>query len=161
MKKPISILLSLISIFCIAFALTGCGDETNELNGKFYLLKQTYDKGWLSESDLKSIACCYYDWYNFEENPYEGMFNSTEELSDATQTELKRTYLSQVARVPKGELDRVTINKCYGTYNGNVAVDISSNYVFFNQVVEKEYNVGGIIFKNFWQTKVLVYHTAI
>lgn len=160
MKKVVSILFSLILVICISFAFGGCGNQTIKVNGKFYSLEAAYNYGWLDESDLKSIACSYYDShsYQFEENPYSGMYTSFEELNKKMETEIKQAYLEQIVEFAAGDRDRVDIVRYYGTYNGNVVINIRSNYIFFDHIIEAEVLIGGVIFKNYWSGDFRVYH---
>lgn len=156
MKKILSVILAIISTISLAFAFGGCG--TVEVNGQYYYLKTAYDKGYLNEEDLKSIACDYYEWDpNFEENPYEGMFTSTEELTKKMGEELKQAYLEQIDKYPEGEISSVKIIRYYGTYNGNVVAYLASDSCIY-PVIEPETEIGGVIFKDFWAGKFLVYH---
>ena len=157
MKKIISIILALISVICVAFALGGCGD-TNEVRGEFYTLKEAYENGWLNEDDLKSIACGYYDKYKYEENPYGGYERPAEELSKEMENEIKQAYLNQIAKYPDVLLDKVEISRYYGKYNGNFVVSMYSQYFMCDIIVEPEFDIGGVIFKNFWQGEIRVYH---
>ncbi len=156
MKKIFSILLSLISVFCVAFAFTGC--NTPKVEGKFYTVKKAYDNGWLNVDDVKSIACCFYDYYN-RENPYSGAYKEpTEKLSNKKEKELKQAYLNQVDEKPDGSRNKVHIYKYYGTYSGNIVVDIWSDYFMCDIKYEEELDIGGIIFRNFCEGKISVYH---
>lgn len=93
MKKFLSILISIISVVFISFAFVGCDGEEIEVRGKYYDLEEAYENGWLTEDDLKSVSCKFNDtFYSYEENPYSGMFTSTEELSEEIQIELKKAY---------------------------------------------------------------------
>lgn len=158
MKKFISVLLSFISVISIAYAFTGCGNETIKVRGKFYTLEEAYNNGWLNEDDLKSIACGYYEWRKFEENPYIGMFDPHKELSKENEKELKQAYLVQIDNKPDGLLDKVEIRKYFGEYNRNLIVNMYSDYYMCDILVEPEFNIGGVIFKNFWQGDIRVYH---
>ena len=157
MKKFLSILLALISVICVSFAFGGCTDDTVVVRGQFYYLSQAYENGWLDGDDLESIAYCYYDSYNFEENPYSGKFTSTEELTAKMETELKQAYLEQIDEYPEGDRNYVYISFYFGTYNGNVAVRIHG-YNCFDPIYEEEYYVGGVLFKHFWPGNIRVYH---
>ena len=159
MKKFLLILLSLISVICIAFAFGGC-NKTIKITGTFYTMEKAYEKGYLSEDDLKSIACSYYDSHNFryEENPYSGMFTSTEKLTKKLETEIKQAYLEEIVKVRDGDRDRVDINRYYGTYNENIVIRIYCSYLYFDHAVEPEAEVGGVMFKDYWVGDFLVYH---
>ena len=157
MKKLISIIFTLISVVIVSFSLVGCG-ATVKVRGQYYKLSKAYDNGWLSVDDLESIACRYYDFYNFEENPYSGKFTLTEELTAKKEAELKQAYLEQIDKLPEGDREQVRIACYFGTYNGNVVVSISSVYFNCDIKVEEEFYIGGVLFKNFWQGDILVYH---
>lgn len=156
MKKLLALLLSLISVICIAFTLVGCGGI--EVRGQFCTLKQAYENGWLDEDDLKSIACGYYDFNNFEENPYSGLYKEpTENLSEDIINELKQAYLEQIDNEPEGLPEKVKISKYYGVYSGNIVVKMWSEY-FMCDIKIEDREIGGVIFKNFWQGEIRVYH---
>ena len=134
-------------------------DEPVEVRGELYTMEQAYENGWLTEDDLKSIACSYYDGtYLSNENPYSGMYTSTEELTEEMETEIKQAFLNQVVNFAEGNRDRVDIKRYYGTYNGNVVVTIASNYICFDHNIEPEAEVGGVIFKDYWAGYFKVYH---
>lgn len=159
MKKAVSYLFTLMTIFCFAFAFGGCSNEEIEVRGKYYTLEEAYENGWLSTEDLKSIACVYYDyWLIGEENPYKGMFISTEKLDKKTENELKQAYLNQIAKYPEGELDDVEINKCYGIYKENTIVDAWLKYTCIEPFPPIDKEIGGVEFKNYYPTKFWVYH---
>ena len=144
----------------IAFAFGGCNKEI-KITGAFYTMEKAYEKGWLNDDDMKSIAYSYYDSHNFgyEENPYSGMYTSTEKLTKKIETELKQAYLEQIAKVRDGDRNRVKIPNYYGTYNKNVVITITSNYIFACDFpIEDEAEIGGAIFKDYWDTHFMVYH---
>ena len=195
MKKILSIILTLMSVICIAFSFGGCGekqsgkqdneknrenqqtqgandkvdgdnnqsDEKIEVKGKFYILETAYENGWLSENDLKSIACGYYELYQFDiysdyENLYSGMFDPQGELSKEKEKELKQAYLNQIVKESELSTDGVTIQFYYGTFNGNTVVGVLCNYFDEDKTVIEEYVVGGVIFYSFTLDSILVYH---
>ena len=164
MKKILSISLLLISVVCIVFAFGGCGEERQKdvgdgAKGRFYTLKESYDNGWLDEDDVKSIACCYYDSYKYEENPYSGLYGEPKEgLSERTENELKQAYLEQKVRKPELSINGVYIKKYFGVYNGNYVISITSEYLKIDPIIEEEFYIGNVLFKNFWQGDILVYH---
>ena len=158
MKKFLSIFLSLISVICIAFSFGGC-NKTIKITGTFYTMEKAYENGWLNEDDLKSIACEAYDCNaNYPDNPYSGMFTSTEKLTKKLETEIKQAYLEEIAKVRDGDRDRVKISHYYGTYNNNVVITISSSYIFEDHFIESEAEVGGVVFKDYWAKYYMVYH---
>ena len=133
-------------------------DEPVEVRGKLYNLEQAYENGYLNEGDLKSVACSYYDCYFwFEENPYSGMYTSTEELTEEKETEIKQAYLEQNFAATDVYRDYVNIYHYYGTYNGNVVVGMESSYIRYDYfTVDKE--IGGVLFKDYWEEQFFVYH---
>ena len=163
MKRVLSIAFAIISVICLSFAFGGCSKkqiiEVEDKN-QFYTLKQSYNNGWLNKSDLKSIACCYYDWYKVE-NPYSGLYEEpTDELSTEVENEIKRIYIEKTVGDPELPIDDVKIRKYFGTYNCNIVFSINSDFVCIDPIVEKELKIGGVIFKNFWQGEILVYHIS-
>ena len=157
MKKFLSVILALVCVICVSFTFGGCNDDTVVVRGQFYYLVDAYENGWLDVDDLESIACCYYDSYNYDENPYSGKFTSTEKLTAKMENELKQAYLEQIDEYPEGDRDYVYITCYFGTYNGNVAVRLHG-YICYDVIVQEEYYVGGVLFKNFWPGDIRVYH---
>ena len=157
MKKILSTLLAFICLACLSLVFVGCGNETVKVRGKLYTMKKAYENGWLDENDLKSIACKYYDVPYFEENPYSGMFTSTEELTEAMETELKQAYLEQYVEFPEGDRSWVKIVRYYGTYGGNIVARIHSDYLIIDYTMYDEY-IGGVMFKEYFADNFLVYH---
>ena len=141
-------------------------NQTNEqpidAGGQFFNLEEAYNKGYLSEDNLKGIARdFYFNYHNFfDENPYRGVFGSTATLTDKIEAELKRAYLEQVVGLAEGDINKVEIIQYYGFYNDNFIVSIVSSYFQydFNQLMcTKE--IGGVIFKNlYWDGEFFVYH---
>ena len=157
MKKIVTVLFSLVCVICIAFSFAGCGKI--EVRGNFCLLKVAYENGWLDSDDLKSIACCYYDSHNYEDNPYSGLYEEpAEELSKHLEKEIKQAYLEQIIKLTHRSLKGVEIRRYYGTYNGNIVVSVSDYYVDFNVAIEEEFYIGEVLFKDFCQGHILVYH---
>ena len=147
MKKFVSVLVALISLICLSFACLGCGE--NEEGGRFYNLMVAYEQGWIDETDLKSIACSYYDWRGFEENPYSGQFNSTEKLSTKIRNELIEKFDSTA--------EDVKIIKCFGTYDGNVAVTLGYESIDYESFEADDCTVYGIVFPDF-RYVIKIYH---
>ena len=90
----------------------GCENNTGKVISEepFYSLQAAYNQEWLSKSDLKSIA-------NFHSN------GNTDALSEQVESVIKQAYS---IRYPQEEWGDVIINKYYGTYNGCVALMIST-----------------------------------
>lgn len=130
----------------------------NKISAKtLYSLQDAYRYNLLTKENLMSIACRYYDNYGYEENPYAGKYTSTEELSESTATEIKQAYLEQID-LSEGDIDRVHIMWYFGNYNGNIAISIRSEYILIDPIIEEEYYLDGVLFKNFWPGSISVYH---
>ena len=126
----------------------------------YYTLKRAYEYGWLNVDDLKSIACGYYDSQNVK-NPYKGLYEEpTEELNKEIEIKLKRIYLERTVKDPELPLDGVHIRRYYGTYNGNVVFSIVSDYICIDPIIDKKLYIGGVLFRNFWQGDIFVYHLS-
>ena len=158
MKRLLSLLLSLISVICIACAFGGCiGNNKDRVRGKFCTLKQAYENGWLDEDDLKSIACCYNSAY--KDNPYIGLYEEpSDKLSVKTENELKQAYLEQIVKDTSLSIDGVRVNKYYGTYKDNVVVKIYSDYMCIEPITDMEVYIGGVLFMCYWDAQTYVYH---
>ena len=156
MKKVISALIALISVICLTFALGGCSTKVT-VRGELYSLEQAYENGYFNVDDLKSIACEDYAYrFRHEKNPYDGMFTSTEKLTKKMDKELKQAYLEDIGH-PEYDRDGVKINHYYGTYNGNVVVSMSSEYVYCDYIFEPK-ELGGVIFRDYWGGYFSIYH---
>ena len=134
-------------------------DDPVEVRGQLSTMEKAYAYGWLNEDDLKSIACRDYEYSPYEENPYSGMFTSTEELTEEMETEIKQAYLEQVVLFSEGDILKVKITHYYGTYNGNVVVSISSGYIAYDLLLQTK-SIGGVIFKDYAEVFFLVYHIS-
>ena len=153
MKRAVSILVSLVSAICIAFAFVGCGEkqeeQAEEAQGRFYQLNHAYSSGWIEEDDVKSIACCYYDWRNFGENPYSGKFTSADGLSEKTEQEIIKAY--------DGKSEDAKILKYFGTYDGNIAVTLGYGNTDYEGAEAQDCTVGDVVFPDF-RYVILIYH---
>lgn len=163
MKKIISLLVAGLTALGVASVFSGCGKQAATQNpkvaGSFLNLFQADDLGFLTERDLESIACRYYDGYA-EVNPYDGKFSSHEELSAETERTLKLAYLQKIVKTPQGSLDKVKIYNYYGTYNGNPVVTIYSDYDSYSSIISEGYEeteIAGVIFKNFWENQIMLF----
>ncbi len=150
MRKFVSILIAIASVIGIAISFAGCNVE---VTGGFYTLKTAYDNGWLDVDDVRSIACCYYDNYSLETNPYSGAYKEpTEKLSRTKQKELKKAYSNST------KYNNIKIHRYYGTYNGNIVVYIRDDDFKCDIAYQPELNIGGITFINFFPGYVNIYH---
>ena len=128
-------------------------------SGKLYTLRVMYDNGQLTKTDLKSIACAYYDFYKIEENPYSGMFDPHEELSEETANKIKFAYSKFLGEDFKISIDSIKITNYYGTYNGNAVVRVYSDAICIDPAYfPPKTSIGGVIFQSFWAMDILVFH---
>ena len=159
MKKVISVLLSVASAFCFIFVFSGCKDEEIKVSGEFYTLKEAYDNGWLVKSDVRNIAFYYYKFYKMEDPNDDIIPIDPQELSEKMQKELKLAYLERID-VIDGTIDKVDIYMNYGIYGNDIVVGIKSDYLMCDIIVEQEFDIGGVVFLDFWQGEILVYHCS-
>ena len=130
-------------------------DPSIKVTGRIRNLKTAYEKGWLSENDLKSIACYVNERDVSVENPYSGMYEApTEKLSNEMKTELKTAYLRQVDEVDYEELDGIIIHRYIGIYQGNTVISISGVSCKFPSGGTE---IGGVTFNNYSWRSVYVY----
>lgn len=146
-KKILSVVLSLIFVICFACTFVGCGEDDAEKaeEGQFYRLSTAYEYNWLDENELKSIACAYYEWGDFGENPYKGMYISTEELSKETENKMLEVF---------GNGTEVKVFKYLGTYDGNIVAAIGGEFIEWGS---PNGQVGGVSFPYAWKL-IYVYH---
>ena len=131
------------------------------IEGRIQTLENAYERGWLTEDDLKSIACGYYDYMKYEENPYKGLYEKpTEKLSREMKTQLKISYLAQEIKTSTKCLDDAQITKYFGTYNGNVVavMDYTGGCVYPNFSIDPAREVGGVLFKNYSWCAIYIFH---
>ena len=159
MKKVISVLLSVASALCFIFAFSGCKDEEIKVSGEFYTLKEAYDNGWLVKSDVRNIAFYYYKFYKMEDPNDDIIPIDPQELSEKMQKELKLAYLERID-VIDGTTEKVDIYINYGIYGNDIVVGIKSDYLMCDIIVEQEFDIGGVVFLDFWQGEILVYHCS-
>ena len=155
-KKPISILLSLLMVICLSVAFVGCdnkpaGEDSDEAKACIYNIDFAYERGWIDEDDLKSIACRHYEIYGTEENPYAGMFTQKTEIELKAESDIKNVFCDKFNNEdryeskPIIEPSDVEIVNYYGTYEGNVVAEINyGNAWYFN-----EKQVGGVVFDDY------------
>ena len=165
MKKISKILIALLLVIVALFGITGCNGTvyySETVKGSLYTFQQAYDMGYLTREDVMSIAYYYYDGRKYNEGimseDYAPQPKIPEEINKNMAAEIKQAYLEQKAEFPEGDKDLVHISYYYGTYNGNIAVSIHSSYVCFDPIIEEEFYLGGVLFKNFWPGAILVYH---
>lgn len=142
MKK---ILIVIILICCCVLGVAGCksGEQSVKIKPEaetFYTLKEAYNNGWLSESDLAAIAA-----YNNNANTY------PETLSESVQNEIKETtaeiLVGEINGVIKVGAKDIEITKYYGTYNGLAIVSVKCKlFSYSGQDRAKDLEIGGVKF---------------
>lgn len=158
MKKLVSILLALVTVVCLTFAFSGCGDENDEKENeeKWYVtnLDSAYYKGLIDSYALESIACSYFDWRKFESNPYKDKFISTEELSEDNENKIKRTFMEERS---SDNLEKVKILNYYGKYDNNFVATLGFGEVDFKNIDGADVTVGGVAFPDFDREKIQIW----
>ena len=119
MKKFLKCFLVIIMTFTSLF-FSSCSVD-NEV-GTFYTLKEAYSKGVLTNSDLTQIAEYYHGRYS--ESQQNNV--SVNLLGEQTKKQIKESYLINVLKDDTLSDTYVTIYAYYGTYNGAIAVGITS-----------------------------------
>ena len=152
MKKFVSMLLSLICVVGVACSFVGCGDGTDdgddgEVDASVYSLDSAYERGYLEEDDLKSIACRQYECYEMEENPYSGMFTQQAEISAKAEKDFKKIFVGKYEIENPSELE---ILNYYGTYGRNVVVEVNTGF--------PHNYIGGVVFINDYTHNIYVLH---
>ena len=151
MKKIVSVLLSLISVVCLTFAFSGCGDNNDRevTEEKWYssILSSAYEQSRIDCYALESIACSYYEWRGFENNPYKDKYISTEELSTETENKIKKAYCESFSQPV--DINEVKILNYYGKYDNNFVVTLGFNDVDFQKMEGADVTVGNVVLPDF------------
>lgn len=160
MKKFISVFLALISAASLAVGLSACeknsdntdktdktGNEeitvgdTDEETGKFYTLKEAYENGYLTQSDLMSIA--YY---------HNGEKSCSLTLDENVSKSIKKAWAKKLADGGKDSYKNLTdsdvsIDEYYGTYNKCVTVIVDLIDAEYAQVYNPyTVEIGNVVF---------------
>ena len=134
MKRVKVVCIALILVIVIVFGIVCC----NVGMGKLYTLQEAYDNGWLSQTDIMSIAYYYHGGRRHNEEiiseDYEPIPKTPEVLSKRTESKIKRAAAKEYREkydIENAAADGFTITEYYGTYSGCIAVitdDIYSGY---------------------------------
>ena len=143
MKKTVVIIISLISVFVMAFSFGGCKNR-----GAFCNLTDAYERGYLTREQVLSIA--YYKNAGAEDNEelmgenFAPIPKNPEILPAKTLKSIKQTYynLSRVDE-PDMKLSGIRITVYLGTYGNFVAVMIYDDYSAYTTALWTE-EVDGI-----------------
>lgn len=165
MKKLVAVLLTIVSVICIAFSFAGCGNgqAEEEVKGRIYRLRNAYrDMSWLDENDLKSVACRQYDCYGIQENPYAGLYKQKTEISAKEERDFKKGYCdfynynnTRKDAEPLEPSD-IELANYYGTYDGNVVAEVL--YREGSSIAEEKRHIGGVDFIWDYNRDIYVFH---
>lgn len=136
-------------------------------NSYFYTLDEGYRYGWLTDSDLNSIA---YYYYENDQSVHLGKYGTPkpkdpETLSAETEQQIKeafRDYLIHSMKFSSPDMEAVNIYKYYGTYNDCVVVGIKYDYLIVDPIFEEEHSIGSVTFDhNFSNWYFKVWHSKV
>lgn len=151
MKKLSSIIALLLGIVAM-FSIAGCGSgtqsglqndsenkidemDTKESVGTFYTLHEAYDNGWITQSDLMSIAYYHNDGRAHNEDimseDYMPSPKMPEILSGSTELKIKNTAakdFNEKNNITYAEAEGFKITDYCGTYGDCVAIMLTDDY---------------------------------
>lgn len=115
------------------------GDEIKvwAISGGFFTLREAYDNGLISLSSINSIADC----YGGNDEAVADNLNSITEKSIRRDWLINNCHLGE----EKGDIDKVTLEGYFGTYNGCIAVYITDEYNDYAASEDIE-TIGGVDF---------------
>ncbi len=157
LKKFIKVLAVILGVLSLTFAFAGCknpsGETSEPVTGEFYTLREAYNNGYLTRTDLESIA-----YYHNGEKPY------PESINDDTAKSIKSAWAKKLADdetdpITDATEDKFTISKYYGTYDGCVAVIVERTGAMYPAVYSPvEVEIGNVIFKyNLYHPQIVVW----
>ena len=136
MKRAKMILAAVLALGICGAVLCGCGSN---MKGEFYSVKEAFEAGYLTKSDLKSIA----GYYNNRENCPDALDKEVKDAIIRTACEEARLGISEAEVRPED----FEISAYYGNYNNCYAVKIKSEYIGYPEVVVDEWEeIGGVKF---------------
>ena len=152
MAKKIFILGGMVIMALGLFS--GCTDKYPERHPEqpivagFHDLEIAYKNGWLSKTDLKSIA--YYYNGGSDDETFVPRPKTPELLSEVAENTIKQVYFDDLQkRFPEASLDRIFVLNYYGTYGDSVIVKVWDDCVLYDLVIISEYFIGGVLFRNY------------
>lgn len=148
-KKLVSVLV--ICLLMVA-TYTFCGCTIGFKGYEVTDLETAYEKGYITQEDLKSIAYYYNNYYNTEPPEPDFELIPKKKLSKQTIKKLKTTYLIK-SGFKDGQHSDVTVDNIdiflyYGTYNNYAVVWMRDNVIGFDPAFWKEKEIGGVVFYN-------------
>ena len=142
MKKLLAILLTLTTLACLG--LGGC--KKRQAIGKFYTLQESFDQGFLTENDLKSIA--YYNNGGRENNEdkieedFVPQPLNPKTIPADIQKSIKSDYIYYNEKLDNKTKDsEVKIDDYYGEYNNCYVAILHGPFAYF--AVVNEFSVNG------------------
>lgn len=133
-KKIIGLMMGML----LLFLLVACNTSKEDGMGNFYSLKEAYDKGILTQNDLKNIA--YYlndnsDDDTFIPNPLSPVYLSVEVEKSIKLTAVYELRTRDENSKPEATIEDITILGYYGTYNDYIVVRLSDSFSDYPDVV--------------------------
>ncbi len=139
-----------------ACLFSGCGNPNDNSDGSIpikglYTLDEAYQYGWITESDLQSIAYYYHehrheeDWDKLLPDDFTPKQKDPETLEEF-ETQIKTDYLNKVINVPNGSFDQVDLYAYYGAYYDCFAIEITDTYFLYDYLIEPEHKIGNVTF---------------
>lgn len=131
---------------------SGCNDS-DEIYGELYDLKEAYEAGWLTKEDLMSIAYYHNGGREGNEDLMAEDFEPIPKtpLSEETESAIKETAANDLRNdkkspIPDADASKFVILEYCGTYGNCYAVRLNSPYFEFPAVIIDEWvDIGGVV----------------
>ena len=157
-KHFLPVLILIITV--LSFSLLACTDDAV---GHFYSLEEAYDNGLISDEDVKNIAYYYRDvtagggLSDEERSIFEPSAKCPDEPNDLTIEKIKKTYARDILKNNRTALGRISIEYYYGTYNGNVVVNVTDDYRSRDLLFIDEITIGNTIILHYCPSIIRVW----
>ena len=114
----------------------------------FYSLDIAYDNGWISRTDLRSLAYYHNQIMKYEDKYFVPIPKDPEVLDEETENRFRLAYRDALVLWDRYEVDpdRIHIEKYYGTYSGCIAISITVDYICAYLITKWRYYIGGVTF---------------